>query len=99
VGPERPTRLAAAENRSGALSEKAICRYMEMITLEKLRDWKYVVAVPPEVAERARGAIAPPPFLETRLVAAMRHTEPKGARELYRKLVREIAERPRPGSG
>ncbi|MDQ3086715.1 MAG: quinolinate synthase NadA, partial [Actinomycetota bacterium] len=34
---------------------------MKMITLEKLRDslrdWKHVVTVPPEVAERARGAI------------------------------------------
>jgi quinolinate synthase len=51
----------APEKRFEAVSEKAICRYMKMITLEKLRDslreWKHVVTVPPDVAERARGAI------------------------------------------
>jgi quinolinate synthase len=51
----------APEKRFEAVSEKAICRYMKMITLEKvrdsLRDWKHVVTVPPEIAERARGAI------------------------------------------
>jgi quinolinate synthase len=51
----------APEKRFEAVSEKAICRYMKMITLEKLRDslrdWKHVVTVPPETAERARGAI------------------------------------------
>jgi quinolinate synthase len=51
----------APEKRFEAVSEKAICRYMKMITLEKLRDslrdWKYEVAVPKEIAERARGAI------------------------------------------
>ena len=50
----------APEKRFEAVSEKAICRYMKMITLElrdSLRDWKHVVTVPPEVAERARGAI------------------------------------------
>ena len=44
-----------------AVSEKAICKYMKMITLEKLRDslreWRYVVTVPEDVAARARGAI------------------------------------------
>ena len=44
-----------------AVSEKAICKYMKMITLEKLRDslrdWKHVVTVESEIAERARGAI------------------------------------------
>jgi quinolinate synthase len=34
---------------------------MKMITLEKLRDslrdWKYVVTVPEDIAQRARGAI------------------------------------------
>ncbi len=39
----------------------AVCRYMKMITLEKLRDslrdTKHVVSVPPEVASRAREAI------------------------------------------
>jgi quinolinate synthase len=47
--------------RFEAVSERAICRYMKMITLEKLRDslrdWKHVVTVEPEIAERARGAI------------------------------------------
>ena len=47
--------------RFEAVSERAICKYMKMITLEKLRDslcdWKHVVTVEPEVAERARGAI------------------------------------------
>jgi quinolinate synthase len=44
-----------------AVSEKAICKYMKMITLEKLRDslrdWKHIVTVEREIAERARGAI------------------------------------------
>ena len=44
-----------------AVSERAICKYMKTITLEKLRDslrdWKHVVTVEPEIAERARGAI------------------------------------------
>jgi quinolinate synthase len=44
-----------------AVSERAICKYMKMITLEKLRDslrdWKHVVSVEPEIAARARGAI------------------------------------------
>jgi quinolinate synthase len=47
--------------RFEAVSERAICKYMKMITLEKLRDslrdWKHVVTVEPEIAERARGAI------------------------------------------
>ena len=54
-------RREAPGKRFEAVSERAICRYMKMITLEKLRDslrdWKHVVTVPPEVAERARGAI------------------------------------------
>src|SRR6187397_2317179 len=41
--------------------EDAVCRYMKMITLEKLRDslrdMRYEVRVPDEVATRARGAI------------------------------------------
>jgi quinolinate synthase len=44
-----------------AVSERAVCRFMKMITLEKLhaslRDWKHEVTVPPETAARARGAI------------------------------------------
>jgi quinolinate synthase len=44
-----------------AVSERAICKYMKMITLEKLRDslrdWKHVVSVEPSIAARARLAI------------------------------------------
>jgi quinolinate synthase len=51
----------APEKRFEAISEKAICRYMKMITLPKLRDslrdWKYQVTVPEDIATRARGAI------------------------------------------
>jgi quinolinate synthase len=51
----------APEKRFEAISEKAICKYMKMITLEKLRDslrdWKHIVTVEPEIAARARGAI------------------------------------------
>ena len=43
------------------VAEEAECRYMKMITLEKLRDslrdLKYEVTVPPDVASRARRAI------------------------------------------
>ncbi len=43
------------------VSERAICRYMKMITLEKLRDslreWRYQVTVPEETAARARLAL------------------------------------------
>ena len=41
--------------------EAAVCRFMKMITLEKvrdsLRDRQYEVTVEPEIAARARGAI------------------------------------------
>jgi quinolinate synthase len=51
----------APGKRFEAISEKAICRYMKMITLEKLRDslrdWKHVVTVPDDTAARARLAI------------------------------------------
>jgi quinolinate synthase len=51
----------APEKRFEAVSERAVCRYMKMITLEKLRDslrdGNHVVAVPHDVAERARGAL------------------------------------------
>ncbi len=51
----------APGKRFEAVSERAICKYMKMITLEKLRDslrdWKHVVTVEPAIAERARGAI------------------------------------------
>jgi quinolinate synthase len=44
-----------------AVSERAICQYMKMITLEKLRDslrdWRHQVTVPAETAARARLAI------------------------------------------
>jgi quinolinate synthase len=44
-----------------AVSEDAICKYMKMITLEKLRDslrdWKFEVEVEPEIALKARLAI------------------------------------------
>lgn len=43
------------------VSEAAVCRYMKMITVEKLhrslRDMQHEVRVPKEVADRARGAI------------------------------------------
>ncbi len=51
----------APDRRFEALSEKAICRYMKMITLEKLRDslrdMRHRVTVEPDVADAARGAI------------------------------------------
>jgi quinolinate synthase len=51
----------APDKRFYAMSERAVCRYMKMITLEKLRDslrdLKHVVTVPEETAEAARGAI------------------------------------------
>jgi quinolinate synthase len=51
----------APGKRFEAVSERAICKYMKMITLEKLhaslRDWKHEVTVDPEIATRARGAI------------------------------------------
>jgi quinolinate synthase len=51
----------APEKRFEPVNRKAFCKYMKMITLEKvrdsLRDWKYEVDVEPEIARRARGAI------------------------------------------
>ena len=51
----------APDKRFVAMSERAVCRYMKMITLEKLRDslrdMKFVVTVEPETAAAARGAI------------------------------------------
>src|SRR6184192_617626 len=51
----------APGKRFEAVSERAICKYMKMITLEKLRDslrdWKFEVEVEPDMAARARGAI------------------------------------------
>jgi quinolinate synthase len=43
------------------VNEKAVCRFMKMITLEKtrdaLRDWKHEIEVDPEIAARAKLAI------------------------------------------
>jgi quinolinate synthase len=54
-------RKEAPEKRFEAMSERAVCRYMKMITLPKLRDslrdMKYEVSVPEPVADRARLAI------------------------------------------
>jgi quinolinate synthase len=51
----------APEKTFEAVSERAICRYMKMITLEKLRDslrdLKHEVTVPEETAARARQAL------------------------------------------
>ena len=51
----------APEKRFEAVSERAICKYMKMITLEKLRDSlrdeKFAVTVPEEMAARARRAL------------------------------------------
>jgi quinolinate synthase len=54
-------RKEAPDARFYAMSERAVCRYMKQITLPKLRDslrdLRFQVTVPPDVAERARGAI------------------------------------------
>jgi quinolinate synthase len=51
----------APEKRFEPVNRKAFCKYMKMITLEKvrdsLRDWKYEVDVEPEIAAKAKGAI------------------------------------------
>jgi quinolinate synthase len=51
----------APGKRFEPVREDAVCRFMKMITLEKLRDslrdWKHEVVVDPEIAARARGAI------------------------------------------
>jgi quinolinate synthase len=51
----------APGKRFEAANEAAVCRFMKMITLEKLRDslrdWREVVTVEPELAARARAAI------------------------------------------
>ena len=43
------------------VNSEAVCRFMKMITLEKLRysleQWRYEVTVEPEIAEGARAAI------------------------------------------
>jgi quinolinate synthase len=54
-------RKEAPEKRFYAMSERAVCRYMKQITLPKLRDslrdLRYQVTVPDEIADRARLAI------------------------------------------
>jgi quinolinate synthase len=54
-------RKEAPEKRFEAMSERAVCRYMKMITLPKLRDglrdMKYKVTVPEPIADEARLAI------------------------------------------
>ncbi len=61
VGILHRLRKEAPDKRFHAMSERAVCRYMKMITLPKLRDslrdLRHVVAVEPEVAAAARGAI------------------------------------------
>jgi quinolinate synthase len=51
----------APGKRFEPVNKNAFCKYMKMITLEKLRDslrdWKYEVEVEPEIAARARGSI------------------------------------------
>jgi quinolinate synthase len=51
----------APGKRFEPVNRNAFCKYMKMITLEKLRDslrdWKFEVEVEPEIAARARGAI------------------------------------------
>jgi quinolinate synthase len=51
----------APGKRFEPVNRKAFCKYMKMITLEKvrdsLRDWKYEIEVDPEIAAKARGAI------------------------------------------
>ena len=53
-----PMHEAAPGAELVAANEAAVCRYMKMITLRKLRDSlrdrKHEVKVPPEIAERAR---------------------------------------------
>jgi quinolinate synthase len=58
VGMLHPLRMAAPQVDFVAANERASCRYMKMITLEKLRDglrhMRHEVKVPEHVAERAR---------------------------------------------
>jgi quinolinate synthase len=58
TGMVHPLHKAAPRARLTAANPKAVCKYMKMITLPKLRDSlrdrKYEVKVPPEIAQRAR---------------------------------------------
>ena len=61
VGMLHQLRRAAPEVDFRAVNDRASCRYMKMITpaalLRSLRDGVDEVQVPPEIAERARGAV------------------------------------------
>ena len=61
VGILHRLRNEAPEKTFRPASEDAVCAYMKMITLEKLRDslreMRYQVTVPPDVALRAREAV------------------------------------------
>jgi quinolinate synthase len=58
IGMLHPLRLAAPQVDFIAANERASCRYMKMISLEKLRDslreMRYEVKVPAAIAEKAR---------------------------------------------
>jgi quinolinate synthase len=58
TGMLHPLRKAAPRARLTAVNPKAVCKYMKMITLPKLRDSlrdrKYEVKVPTDIAARAR---------------------------------------------
>jgi quinolinate synthase len=58
TGMLHPLRRAAPDTEFIAANEAAHCRFMKMITLPKLRDalrdGRFEVKVPPEIAERAR---------------------------------------------
>jgi quinolinate synthase len=58
TGMLHPLQKAAPSARFAAANERAVCKYMKMITLPKLRDSlrdaKFRVEVPDEVADRAR---------------------------------------------
>ena len=59
AGPQPLARQAPDRPWLGDYSCSAVCRYMKMITLPKLRDalrdMRHVVTVEPEIADRARG--------------------------------------------
>jgi quinolinate synthase len=61
TGMLHPLRMAAPQVNFLAADERAVCRYMKMITLPKLRDalrdMSPVVTVPADVARRARTSI------------------------------------------
>jgi quinolinate synthase len=61
IGVLHRMRKANPDKEFLPIDESISCRYMKMITLEKLlyslQEMQYVVTVPPAVADRARGAI------------------------------------------